>query len=42
MLERAVDVRLATEGELEAVTALLVAQLREHRRRAGGRLILGR
>ena len=27
----AVDVRLATEAELEAVTALLVAQLREHR-----------
>src|SRR2546429_5683123 len=27
---RAVDVRLATEAELEAVTALLVAQLREH------------
>src|SRR6058998_444319 len=30
MLEGAVDVRLATEAELEAVTALLVAQLREH------------
>src|SRR2546428_295044 len=27
----AADVRLATEAELEAVTALLVAQLREHR-----------
>src|SRR5207247_8979951 len=27
----AIDVRLATEAELEAVTALLVAQLREHR-----------
>src|SRR5436309_8502790 len=31
MPEGAVDVRLATEAELEAVTALLVAQLREHR-----------
>src|SRR5207248_1778323 len=31
MPEDAVDVRLATEAELEAVTALLVAQLREHR-----------
>src|SRR5205809_1317140 len=30
MAEGAVDVRLATEAELEAVTALLVAQLREH------------
>src|SRR5438093_1274586 len=30
MPEGAVDVRLATEAELEAVTALLVAQLREH------------
>src|SRR5207247_919366 len=30
MLEGAVDVRLATEAELEAVTALLVAQLRDH------------
>src|SRR5947199_9116033 len=30
MLEGAVDVRLATEAELEAVPALLVAQLREH------------
>src|SRR5438552_1848995 len=30
MPEDAVDVRLATEAELEAVTALLVAQLREH------------
>src|SRR5436305_14662287 len=27
----AIDARLATEAELEAVTALLVAQLREHR-----------
>ena len=30
MPEGAVDVRLATEAELEAVTVLLVAQLREH------------